>query len=139
MEITRIENPPAHASKPIEDGVMAYGLSQVDGVEPRKWAFHATEGGTLIGGATGRIHFSQFYLDNLWVSAAHRSTGIGTRLHEAVVQYATEHDCKRILLNTLNRRAVDFYRRLGYRSLAVIEGYVDGFDLHYMALELHPG
>lgn len=31
-------------------------------------SFHATKGNEILGGATGRVHFTQFYLDNLWVA-----------------------------------------------------------------------
>ncbi|HBC57099.1 MAG TPA: hypothetical protein DCZ03_08040 [Gammaproteobacteria bacterium] len=136
MDVTRIEDPKTDDSKAIDDGVMEYGLSQVNGVLPKKWAFVAKEEGEVIGGATGRVHFSQFYLDNLWVKENHRSKGYGTRIHSAVMSCAKEQGCKRIQLNTLNKKAVGLYRRLNYETVAVIEGYVDGFNLYYMAKQI---
>lgn len=136
MEITTIENPSELDSKPIEDGVMEYGLMQVNETKPNKWAFHVKDCGDLIGGATGRAHFSQFYLDNIWVKEAARSKGIGKSIHQEVVACAERCGCRRIQLNTLNEKAVKFYQRLGYKTLAVIEDYVDGFNLYYMAREI---
>ena len=136
MEVSTIEEPSPEESKPIEVGIMEYGLSQVNGIAPKKWAFHAMENGEIIGGATGRVHFSQFYLDNIWVKEEFRSKGIGTRLHEAIIACAKQSACKRIQLNTLNEKAVEFYVGLSYETLAVIEGYVDGFNLYYMARKI---
>jgi ribosomal protein S18 acetylase RimI-like enzyme len=133
MKMLTIENPGEKDTKPIEDGVMQYGLLQVDGVIPRKWAFHARDSNEIIGGAVGRDYFSQFYLDNIWVKEEHRSKGLGKRIHEEVVRCAEKCDCKRILLSTLNENAVRFYRALGYYQLAVIEEYVVGFNFYYMA------
>ncbi|MCU7917883.1 MAG: GNAT family N-acetyltransferase [Candidatus Thiodiazotropha sp. (ex Epidulcina cf. delphinae)] len=136
MEITAIEDPNELDSKPIEDGVMEYGLMQVNETAPKKWAFYAKNCGELIGGAIGRVHFSQFYLDNIWVKEDARSRGIGESVHQKVVACAERYGCRRIQLNTLNEKAVKFYRRLGYETLAMIEDYVDGFNLYYMAREI---
>lgn len=133
LKITTIENPSVQESQPIEAGLRDYGLAQVNGIVPQKWAFHANLRGELIGGATGRVHFSQFYLDNLWVREEFRAKGVGENIHRHVVACAKNCGCRRIQLNTLNPRAVTFYLRLGYRTLAVIENYVDGFNLSYMA------
>ncbi|OUS26099.1 hypothetical protein A9Q99_19170 [Gammaproteobacteria bacterium 45_16_T64] len=136
MMITTIEDPTAEESKPIEDGVLEYGLSQVGGVMPTKWAFHATSENKIIGGATGRVHLSQFYLDNLWVLESLRSRGYGTAIHEVVVARAQLCGCKRIQLNTLNEKAVALYTRLDYENIATVHGYADGFTLYYMAKEI---
>ena len=137
MEVLTIEEPSTEESKPIEDGIMEYGLLQVNGIAPKKWAFHAIEAGEIVGGATGRVHFSQFYLDNIWVKEEYRSKGIGTKIHEAVVTCAKQCACHRIQLSTLNEKAVRFYTRLNYETLAMIEGYVDGFNLYFMARKIN--
>lgn len=136
MEIETIENPSEFEVQPIINGVMEYGLSQVNGVVPRKWAFHAKKSNELIGGATGRDHFSQFYLDNIWVKEEYRSKGIGESIHKEVVACAKKCGCRKIQLNTLNEKAAKFYSGLGYATLSVIEDYVDGFNLYYMAIKI---
>jgi ribosomal protein S18 acetylase RimI-like enzyme len=136
MEVITIEDPAPEDLKSIEAGVMAFGIAQVQGVLPTKKAFHLKQDGELIGGATGRVHFSKFYLDNLWVQDEYRSLGHGTRIHAAVVNCANENGCSTIYLQTLNRQAVELYRRLNYATVAVIDDYVDGFDLYHMALKL---
>ena len=136
MKISAIEAPSHIEIKPILDGIYEYGLAQICGVEPSQWAAVAKEKGAFIGGATGRVHLQQFYLENLWVKEAFRSQGLGTKLHGEILNIAYEHRCSRVLLNTLNERAVSFYLRLSYKELAVIKDYVPGYDLHYLGLSL---
>lgn len=136
MEIIKISNPTSDDVKSVVDGVAEYGLSQVDGIMPEQWVIHAVENGEIIGGATGRIHFRQSYLDNLWVTCELRNKGLGSKIHEEVVEISTRSSCSRIQLNTLNMQAVKLYKRLGYEILAEIEGYVDGFCLYYMAKKI---
>ena len=136
MEILKISSPTSDDVKSVVDGVVEYGLSQVDGIMTEQWVIHAVENGEIIGGATGRIHFHQSYLDNLWVKYELRNQGIGSKIHEEVVEISTRSSCSRIQLNTLNLQAVKLYKRLGYEILAEIEGYVDGFCLYYMAKKI---
>ena len=134
MEVLIIESPEPEDLDPIEQAVKQYGLLEVNGVLPEQKAFHLKIDGELVGGATGRVHLSKFYLDNLWVKEGHRSKGYGTIIHDSVVGFAQNNSCKMIHLSTLNNRAVEFYLRLNYETLAVIENYVVGFDQHHMAI-----
>ena len=136
MEIIKITNPTSDDVKSVVDGVVEYGMSQVNGVEPKQWVIHAIENGEIVGGATGRIHFSQLYLDNLWVKKEIRNQGIGSKIHEEVVRLSKDSSCSRIQLNTLNEKAVKFYARLDYEILAEIDDYVDGFCLYYMTKKM---
>jgi ribosomal protein S18 acetylase RimI-like enzyme len=136
MKTLTIENPSERDTKPIEGGVMEYGLLEVNGEVPRKWAFQTKDSNELIGGAIGRDHFSQFYLDSLWVKEEHRSRGIGGKIHSEVVACAVRCGCNRILLSTLNEKAMRFYEKLGYEQLAVINDYVVGFNLYYMSKKI---
>ncbi|MDX9990270.1 GNAT family N-acetyltransferase [Thiothrix unzii] len=136
MNLITIENPKEDETKPIINGIIEYGLSQVQNKLPRSWAFHAKDENIIVGGAIGRDHFSQFYLDHIWVREEFRSKGLGSHIHEQILDCASSCGCRRIQLNTLNKRAVDFYTKLGYSTLAIIEEYVDGFDLYYMAKEI---
>jgi GNAT superfamily N-acetyltransferase len=122
MKISIIENPKDEETSSIEKGVFDYGLAQVEGIVPTKWAFHAVEDGELLGGATGRLHLTQFYLDLVWVKEEFRSKGIGTGILNFILKFAQENRCRRILLNTLNVNAVRLYKRLGYKTLTVIDG-----------------
>ncbi len=136
MNIYTIDKPKADDLAPIEEGVMNYGLAQVGNCLPELKAIHLRLDDVLIGGATGKLHFKQFYLDNLWVAESYRSQGYGRKIHEQVVECARNNDCTTIRLQTLNKKAVELYRKLDYAALAKIENYTEGFDLYHMALKL---
>ncbi len=55
-------------------------------------------------------------LQELAVDGAHRGTGIGTALVEAVEAVCRERNVRE--LTVPSRRSADFYERLGYRSTA---------------------
>ena len=57
-------------------------------------------------------------------------------MHDSVLELAANLSCSRIQLNTLNIRAVAFYKNLGYETLAIIGEYVDGFDLYYLSISI---
>lgn len=59
------------------------------------------------------------YLEDLYVREARRGQGIGTALLEAVRQLAVTRGCGRFEWSVLdwNRRAIDFYEKMGARPL----------------------
>lgn len=59
---------------------------------------------------------SSAQLQELAVDGAHRGTGVGTRLMEAVEAICRARNVRQLLVPS--RRSADFYERLGYRSTA---------------------
>ena len=55
------------------------------------------------------------YLSNAFVLAAYRDQGIGSLLLRALLVYADEHDCVRVVLHP-SERAIPFYERLGFSA-----------------------
>jgi diamine N-acetyltransferase len=55
------------------------------------------------------------YLDDLYVSPAHRSNKIGTRLMEKVFDIAREEHCTKVRwqVSHWNKAAIDFYKKMG--------------------------
>src|SRR3954454_7626721 len=54
-------------------------------------------------------------LDDLYVKDEYRKLNIGTRLLNAVIQFAKEHQCKSVrwLVSRWNEDAINFYRKTG--------------------------
>jgi len=130
------ENPSEKDIQRIIDGVISFGLAEVGGEKPLKKAVAAMSGYAVIGGAVGRAHVGQFYLDYLWVAESHRNRGVGSTLHDWVVEQARQSGCTDVWVNTLNEKAVRFYLKHGYRQRSCIENYVTKFDLHHLQLRL---
>jgi GNAT superfamily N-acetyltransferase len=53
------------------------------------------------------------YLGNAYVRAEHRSSGVGTTLITALLDYADAHRLERVVLSP-SQRSVPLYRRLGF-------------------------
>lgn len=54
-------------------------------------------------------------LDDLYVKDEYRKLNIGTKLLNAVIQFAKEHQCKSVrwLVSRWNENAIDFYKKIG--------------------------
>jgi len=70
--------------------------------------------GTLVGGLIGEVEYHWLHVRRLWVDAAHRRRGLGTRLVHAAEQQARRRHCRGIYLNTFGFQAPAFYEKLGY-------------------------
>lgn len=59
------------------------------------------------------------YIEDLYVKQSHRGKGIGNLLLKEVIKIAKERNCCRVEWSVLdwNTRAIDFYERLGAKSL----------------------
>ncbi len=54
-------------------------------------------------------------LDDLYVKDEYRKQNIGTKLLNAVIQFAKEHQCKSVrwLVSRWNENAINFYKKMG--------------------------
>jgi len=102
----------------VED-IRRFGFSE----SPCFYALIAWRGTEAVGLAIFFREFSTWkgapgvYVQDLYVSASMRSTGLGRELMEAVYQYARRWDvvyCK-LATRTDNKPAIAFYERLGFK------------------------
>lgn len=122
----------------ISEGLRAFGLEQTGGEEPDQVAIVCECAERVVGGAVGHSLRGRFYLTQVWVAADHRSKGLGSALVAHTESVARERACSDIVLDTLNRDAVAFYERLGYRVYMVNDGYIRGFDWFFLCKPLVP-
>ncbi|MFC6633176.1 GNAT family N-acetyltransferase [Microbulbifer taiwanensis] len=103
------------------------------GTRPRLHLWLAAEAEKCIGYAAASREFSTWsaseylHLDCLFVRAASRSGGIGRQLVAAVEAHARQMKLAQMQWQTpeWNRRAIEFYRRLGAAELAKRRFYLD--------------
>ena len=92
---------------------------------PKFKTFVAQEvGGTLIGMALFYERYSTWkgtviHLEDLIVTEAKRNIGAGKALYSAVLKYASDNNCKRVVWDVLdwNTNAINFYEGTGAKVL----------------------
>ncbi len=104
-------------------------------VQPLGCFVHDAQG-HVAGGAVGRTWGECAELQQLWVDPAMRRQGIGAELLRRFEARALERGCRRVYLETFSFQAPALYRRLGYHTLASIQGFAPGTAKFWMLHEL---
>jgi GNAT superfamily N-acetyltransferase len=92
----------------------------------------------VVGGLLGEIRWRWLYVSKLWVAAAHRGAGAGSRLMAAAESHAAARGCIGVYLDTFEYQARPFYEKLGYELFGTLEGYPPGYRQYYLAKRLAP-
>jgi ribosomal protein S18 acetylase RimI-like enzyme len=79
----------------------------------------------IIAGYFDKAHPQRAYVASMWVAPAHRRTGLGTMLMDAVQLWALSHGAGelRLMVTSSNSIATAFYQRLGYTFSGNTEPY----------------
>lgn len=92
--------------------------------------------GQPVAGAVGRTWGECCELQQLWVSAAHRHQGVGSRLLRDFEAHARARGCALVYLDTFSFQAPEFYKAHGYEVAFEIHGYAPGVVKHTMTKKL---
>lgn len=133
LSFTASDTPPDELLQAVDAGLEAHNQAAAPLADVRPLAVFATAAaGEVVGGAVGRTWGACCELQQLWVEAAQRGQGVGTRLLQDFEARARTRGCRTFYLTTLSFQAPDFYRRHGYTVLAQIAGYPDGIVKYLM-------
>ncbi len=118
---------PAAAAAFVDAGLDEFNIAAapLDDVQSLHVIAQAPDG-TVVGGAIGRTWGECCELQQLWVSAESRSTGIGTQLMDTFEQNAQSRGCQLLYLDTFSFQAPSFYRARGFEEVLRIEGFTGG-------------
>jgi ribosomal protein S18 acetylase RimI-like enzyme len=92
--------------------------------------------GDLAGGLVGHTWTTWLHVTYLWVDAAHRGAGLGSRLLAEAERIATDRGCTASRLETWDFQAPDFYRKQGYEVVCVIPDYPPGITEYTLTKRL---
>ena len=92
--------------------------------------------GDLCAGLFGWTWGGCGYIEFLWVRAADRGRGLGTRLLTAAEQEIRRRGCGQVALSTHSFQAPGFYARFGYRECGRTPAYPRGYDQIHLVKQL---
>jgi GNAT superfamily N-acetyltransferase len=131
------ETPSAADSRVVGEGLLALNRAVIGDPHERQLAVFVRDGtGRVVGGLLGHIRWKWVYVAKLWLPDELRGHGIGTRVMQAIEDYARRHDCHGIYLDTFEYQARPFYERLGYEQFGVLEGYPPGYRQFHLRKSL---
>ena len=88
--------------------------------------FLRDEKNQIVAGLHGWTWSGWLKINYLWVGAVERGRGRGRQMLLMAEAEARKRGCSHATLNTYSFQAPDFYRRLGYRIVAIMEGLPEG-------------
>lgn len=94
------------------------------------------EKGEIIAGLNSAICWNWMEIDILWVEEGSRKQGYGTRLLDEAEKIAKSKECTFIKLNTFSFQAPEFYKKYGYKEIAIIENAPLGINHYYYKKDL---
>jgi GNAT superfamily N-acetyltransferase len=122
----------------VADGVFSHGRAQARDGNAEPIACLVRDGPRVVAGGTGRTEYRRLFVSHLWVTEDLRRQGLARRILQALESEAVNRGCSDALIETLDDGVAAFYGRLGYRSVAVVAGYVGPFNRHIMLKLLNP-
>jgi GNAT superfamily N-acetyltransferase len=127
---------PAHV-RVLEDELYTYNVQRT-GRDDGRWlgVFLRDADGHVVGGLSGWTWAGWLKINILWVQEDLRHQRHGTDLLAAAEKEAASRGCTRATLDTFSFQAPDFYQKLGYRIVAVLEDFPAGHKHYTLMKEL---
>ncbi len=116
--------------------MLKWGRAQAVGGNAEPIACFLRDSGTVIAGACGRTEFNRLFVSHLWVTESKRGQGIGTEALRRLEAAARHRGAADSLIETLEEKVSQLYKRLGYVEISVIPGYVGPFNKHVLVKDL---
>ncbi|MBQ0824628.1 GNAT family N-acetyltransferase [Microvirga sp. HBU67558] len=91
-----------------------------------------------VGGLCGRMNGGWLAIELLFVPEAFRGMGLATQLIAMAEDEARNKGCRSAWIDTLNPRALELYRRLGYEIFGELKDYPVGGSRFFLQKKLGP-
>ena len=120
----------------VAEGVFSHGRAQARDGNAEPIACLVRDGPRVVAGGTGRTEYRRLFVSHLWVTEDLRRQGLARGILQALEAEAAHRGCRDALIETLDDGVAALYGRLGYRSVAVVSGYVGPFNRHILVKPL---
>ena len=90
----------------------------------------------LLGGLVGATYWGWLHVETLWIDAAHRRRGHGSRLLALAEAEALRRGCEHAYLDTFSFQARPLYERRGYRVVGTLHDFPKGRERYFMVKRL---
>lgn len=133
----KITNEPDEAFESLLlDGLRSYNRHFSKGTVEKLSVYASDNTNELSGGLSAVIFGNWLHVDVLWVDAAERGKGLGSKILAAAEQEAIQRECTGSTLDTYSFQALDFYLKHGYSQFGQLEGYAGRYTRHYLQKRL---
>ncbi len=121
--LTVTDAPSPEASALISRGLDQHNRDQVDAWDGRPLAVLVCDpgSGAVLGGLTGRTSLGLVFIDLVYLPAALRGRGYGTRILQEAEAEARRRGCRGGVLYTITFQAPEFYARHGWEEFGRVE------------------
>ncbi len=92
--------------------------------------------GQIVGGLLAWTTLRNMILDDVWLDEAYRGRGLGTKLLSEAERVARNSGCLACQTYSFDFQAPGFFRKLGYKTYGVSDGYPQGVTEHYFIKRL---
>jgi ribosomal protein S18 acetylase RimI-like enzyme len=131
------DNPNPQDTQFLEDQINAYNVAVTGIVDWYPLAIFVRDaGGQIVAGVNGGMWAGYLEIKNLWVREDLRGRGFGRQLLAAAERAALARGCDKVLLDTHDFQAPEFYKRLGYQVFGVFEGVGGRYNRYYLRKKL---
>lgn len=136
-QLSIIDNPDPQDVQFLDNSLAQFNVSQTGITDARLLTiFLRDDNGTIMAGLYGWTWGGCCEVRTLWVHETWRKRGIGTRLITAAEEEARKRGASQIVLDTHSFQAPDFYRRLGFEIVGVLDDYPQGHQKIFLRKRL---
>lgn len=117
----------------IQQGLKDYNIEHIGDYGYSDVELYARDAaGQVVGGLFGHSGMGWLYVDYLWLDRAQRGAGLGAALMAQVEEEARRRGCVGVFLYTYSFQAPDFYQKLGFEFMGVLDDCPPGHQRIYL-------
>jgi len=124
FSVTVEENASEEEMDIVENGLTAYVDAHSKLVDLRLMSVFLRDADRqVVGGVLGWTKRGWLEINVVWIREDLRGKGFGAQLIRAAEQEAIARGCRQVYLNTFDFEAPEFYKKLGYEVIGILEGH----------------